>query len=843
MLSRSAWVFAMSPRAALTALGIQFTSNITQATVKKAYIAQTLRCHPDLNPEDPNATEKFRTISEALRVVLKSLEARRNATAPGEGAKTTVCPAFNDPDGAIETLRQAIAAYHRHREIMRSAAFVAGKNKSVPAERVNPFVDNSLEHVSFVCRSEAVAMQRVRRFCNELPEVLCGRSCALFEAVAFFNSRYVEATSQCVLRFSKNLPIIVSRVVKNRKKYVRYTQNKAISGFGTGSRPQRQRIEDMSMKPLVLVGALIFDQGGRCCPNAECSCSSEHSGLNYNLHNCNQSTCGAVCKEELKICDELKCVINPSDSIGDITENIGRWEAASFNRLQLELAMVDITSLISGILELNDHPLTMMNHLHLPKSTSERVSLTLQKLACGLCHHCGEHERGVTTDVEASGSHRRPEITTIADRINFCRHLAHTAASYIKGNIILVLDDHSSLVEGADEVVVDEVGDITTGTKLNSVDCEKDYQVARHMSCCTAEMIQFSVSVKLSKDVEHFLDCVIAAMTRVSEEAESSVFTLPTLLELRERVVQEEFIPVGEGAGQLNADAVNEGVNCAEKYPAEAVAAAEGNLEGGSVETDSECRAANQLDFDSSRQLCEVEERCDAEYRYRGPIRCFPRIFSMDAQQELLFWKNVRKHRLYLARRAPAMNSVNIYYDCMPYDPHRHSLHHDLRRNKDELFAGWVGEAEEGVDDAVITKKELQSSAMFLKWLEDVAEQSSLNKECQRIVRESGIGYISRDPLLPLQHYLSFVKVFSAAATVRSIIESGASNDKGATSENPGLFIVVGTECDVRDGGRLLVPWWMDPLALLALLQCDDAQETRCLNGGAAASPSAAQTP
>ncbi|KAH8604515.1 hypothetical protein ERJ75_001710000 [Trypanosoma vivax] len=124
------------------------------------------------------------------------------------------------------------------------------------------------------------------------------------------------------------------------------------------------------------------------------------------------------------------------------------------------------------------------------------------------------------------------------------------------------------------------------------------------------------------------------------------------------------------------------------------------------------------------------------------------------------------------------------------------------------MFAGWLGEAEEGVGNAVITHRELQCSASFRAWLEEVVEQSVLDRECRRLLTESGIGYIVRDPSLPLAQFLSFLKVFVGATAVRAVLEGSSRTTRTITSEDVGFVLVVGATCDVRDGGQFVVPWW-----------------------------------
>ncbi|RNF03127.1 putative DNAJ-domain protein [Trypanosoma conorhini] len=822
MLSRSTWTRAMTPRVALTTLGLTSASvlDISQSRVKKAYIAQTLRCHPDLHPDDPDATEKFRRLSEAFRVALKSLEMGLHAGAAVRNVSV------DDGQGVLDALRHAIAAYHSCRDATRGGGAEAEAEARHAAERLDTFSSHSLEYVSSVCQTEALAMRRVKQFCDELPEVLCGKSCVLFEAVAFFNARYVEAMSRCVLRFSRHLPIIVNRVVKGRKRHVRYTYNQANSGVATGSRPRQQRIEEMAMKPLVLVGALLFNLAPTLTADARAARRLEGSQAPPDAHEEVKSTCGAVSEKEIKICEELKCTIYPSDSIGDITEKIGKWEAASYERLQLELAMVDTTSLLSNMLDLHEHALTVMHHLHLSKEVSEKVSLTLQKLVCGLCYHCDDPMQDYEEAACGDGGGEEAGEKPIADGIRRCRRLARLTAPYIEGNIALTWNGETPLVESTEEVAVgDEDG--AFWRKCGKKDAvNHDIVVARHMSCCTAEVIRFSVAVKLSKDIGEFLTRLIAAMESVQEQAEFANSLLPRLLGVREKVVNEEFIPVQKQP-------------CGEEAPS--LKAREKEEEGGGVAgmcAGAEARAnLHDPGVTVKEASCEGhngEETSEAAgYCYRGPIRCFPRIFSMSTAMELNYWQMLHENRAYLAQHAPAMNPINVYYNCLPHKPHPHAMQVEENSFKEELVGGWIGEAEDGTDDAVITHKELESGPAFREWLEDVVELSSLNRECHRIAGEAGVGYVMRDPTLPLPQYLSFVKVFCAAAGVRGILEKKAGRTRTATAEDTGLLIVVGTECDVRDGGRLLVPWWMDPSVLLALLQ-DDTQDggTRLIEEG-----------
>ena len=54
-----------------------------EATIKTAYRKKALVCHPDKNPDDPQATENFRHLTEALTILIdpnarKSYDLKRN---------------------------------------------------------------------------------------------------------------------------------------------------------------------------------------------------------------------------------------------------------------------------------------------------------------------------------------------------------------------------------------------------------------------------------------------------------------------------------------------------------------------------------------------------------------------------------------------------------------------------------------------------------------------------------------------------------------------------------------------------------------------------------------------
>ena len=63
-------------------LGVDKTA--TQDEIKRAYRKLTKKYHPDLNPNDPKAQEKFKEINEAYEV-LRDEEKRKRYDAFGSG--------------------------------------------------------------------------------------------------------------------------------------------------------------------------------------------------------------------------------------------------------------------------------------------------------------------------------------------------------------------------------------------------------------------------------------------------------------------------------------------------------------------------------------------------------------------------------------------------------------------------------------------------------------------------------------------------------------------------------------------------------------------------------------
>lgn len=743
--------------------------------IKKAYIQQTLRCHPDLFPEDPESNEKFKQLGEAFRVALQALSSfstwsmgkeREGKGDPfsGEGSEDTTT------QSALAALRRAMIDYHSQREkeaLMMKTVFdhshhhpdnkqkTANKGSSsssstdsnnssmddIPHE-YSPFYTPSLEYIQHVCHLENTAREEIMKFCLDLPSMLSGKG-ALFETIAFFHTRYAAQTAACVSRFSKNLPVIVSRVVRQRKsgrrrqtesikntvKMVGTTPGAiaaAASGIGTSDSRHRTeeginfRLEDMSMKPLVLMGALLFDV-------------SSSSKLELEEREVSSSFPGITSPTEVKVCRELQCLIHPSDALGTIVDKIALWEQESFERLKLELAMSNVCTLLANVLGLEEASsssggtisISVIPHLESPHADVFRILTMLQKLAAGMCGCLDESlDNSYTKDEIISNVLVEPEseATQSSSKNNsqaaeqeeapppshasekqtqsfrspscwwwekcsakktsapdgplpfllaLCRKLSVLAAPHLRGNVLLTWpkDVGAGLKEESSPSSRDAANHLP--------DPSGSFLVGRHPTCCVAEDFAFTLSLILTPDVGSFLNRWYAAFSRVLREAHRSQCELPRVLAVREAVSTEEFIPVTEeheergGRGETNETIIGEsgGVQKRSSPPPP--------LPFHNVEDDENNRdpreIGGQLKLPGRERSSMTGEGWGLEggrrYRHRPAVFTFPRVLNMNTAREGTFWRRIHHHREYLARHSPLMNPVNVFFNCFPYDP------------------------------------------------------------------------------------------------------------------------------------------------------------------------------
>jgi hypothetical protein len=76
---------------------LEVQSDASAAQIKKAYYVLAMKCHPDKNPNDPQAEEKFKKISQAYQV-LSDPQRRAFYNIHGKGAGTSDAAHFADPE-------------------------------------------------------------------------------------------------------------------------------------------------------------------------------------------------------------------------------------------------------------------------------------------------------------------------------------------------------------------------------------------------------------------------------------------------------------------------------------------------------------------------------------------------------------------------------------------------------------------------------------------------------------------------------------------------------------------------------------------------------------------------
>lgn len=796
-------------------------SQLTPAAIKKAFIAQTLLCHPDLLPDDPHATERFTELGEALNVALHALKSvSSDDRLSGASSESSSKGNNSGSSSPLMDLRHAIVDYHTHAQAQKKSSSVTSEAAGSLDRDAEAAIDAwyftpTLEHIQLVCQRERQAKQSVQKWCAEMPHMLSGPS-ALFDTVALFPTRYTSRAATCMDRFVSHLPLIVSRVVRRRAKRKLLNKrsgsraSRSLShGWGTGARAAPPPIESMAMKPLVLMGALVFQtqasssgmsshteevqggmgssstDGGR--PAAEEACSSTYKGVRQ-------------CSD-IQVCSELQCVISSHDSIDGVVDKLAAWETASFDRLQVELAMADACRLIAEWIGISrtmsgGHPpppsasgsssVAVTPHLLLPTERVQAVLAMVHEVVKGLCllgdekQGSGRGESEMLLRIRETAADGGASLS-VAECLSMCRELSPLAAPYVRGSVLLVPPAGISEEDPA--------------VPSSPAAAPGSFHVARHPSCCIGEEVFFSVSLPLTADIAAFLTSWRLALSTVLVEAHKSQQLLPELLSKREAVQGEEFIP---------------------------------------------------------------KPSTPDEFTYRPAVFTFLRLFNMNTKMEATFWSRVWEHREYLGQHARLTSPVHVFFQCMPYGedsaaaapPQPHGAASstmglgeeggaDRQDQGSSLPAGWVDHCEEdGCDTAILTRVVLEDEGGFYEWLVEVVEQSALQRHILQVLADSSIGYLERDPSLPLTHFLSFIHQFAKSAAVRHVLEgteeggaptattaaaegkkSAVSPPKAVTADDTGLTIVVGFTTDVRDGGRLYIAWDTDPNTLIALLK------------------------
>jgi hypothetical protein len=924
---------ALNPRRALEVLGIRSSMGLTTLDIKKAYARQSLRCHPDINPK-PDAKEQFQLLTEAVGVAVQAVLKNERTKRSGDKAGTVAAPTAEDAlrsalDEHLKAKRRLSGSPVPQRDrapresTARDQKRVSGidDDGDEQLEFSDAFYTPTVEEITRVCQQEAECMRLIHRFCNELPATLCGHQRMLFDCIGSADPHCVAPLAEAMDRFAKNLPVIVRRVVKLREKTKgrrQPTSKRIVKGLGAGAAVARRaaaiaqdeeggdqggnpsasfspadgdRIEDMPLKPLVLIGALLFTDNR---VSADPISTADEKPAD--------DVAQLIKSSGVQCCRELCCVLRITDSVDDIAEKMAVWELQSYHRLRLELSIASTASLFFSLLELpDDHsagiraspalstsamqgrvrltasharacgsgvsfhvPPTLWHPLHV----IERVSLTVQRLSCLLCQvpstpeHDSERRAEKWGNPEQAGGAGPSENTSAAStRLlleirELCR--VHRVLSHIEGHITLVWDPKSIDQELVSSPEMLAAADVESGRSDKAAPAEDDrpdgtqggkgYVVRRHPRCCSADAVQFAVSVRLSRSLPVFLNRLLGAFREVAIKARDALANLPAIQEIQLRIRRDEFIPVDVPpqieSGGAPASPPSDGDRVDE-------------FAGGSNRTYeflSEYSGLGDLGLAPSphRHLL-LEERGRASlavasksFRHRAAIRCVSRVCNMDQAAEHLFWQLLFGEREFIASQpADSLPSgLNVFFECLPYSPSTipatvtaddvlgqwplkplEEVHQQEGSiSLSSLSLGWAGDSADG-DLATISREELASAEKFGRWLRELVSDCRLACEARELLRRSGIGYISREPYLSPRHFLTFVQLYCKSSAARAAVEAGARRQPSAGAEGQmmtasaiGFAIQVGAECDVRDGGNWVIPWNVDPAMLIGLL-------------------------
>jgi hypothetical protein len=651
----------------------------------------------------------------------------------------------------------------------------------------------------------------------------------LFEVFTFHPSRFCGLMADRVQQFSKDLPVIVRRIVQQRRKTVNQRPPPGTTGLGTGDRLPKQRIEDMVMRPLVLVGALAFLSNDRISDPSgppDSGDGSRGEGVAAGTEDPFADLRAKMRAEEerqlsseIHCCEELRCLIGPSDPIDTVVRKMGSWEARSFDRLRVEIAIGSGVNLIGSSLNIDPVSLSVHHRLDLPTKIASGVAMTLQKILCGLIWFADPS----TCDSNESVSLVAQRVSLLAREI---KEASVAAQGFISTPICVVWQSTTPLVLVPDEVAdfegeaqslsADPVGEVRGQLPLLG----PGYHVFRHPSSCDVSSVRFGVNVQLDRCIVKFLCNLRDALIAVRQAADSAMKVIDEAVQVRCVVQHEEFIS-REAAG--NDPLTHNGRDAFENLKNNAAGhynrAQEMKTErsGRSVTAESRnMRDAESMIF--SRAVLGHQppspDLGEVRYEYRAPIRSFVRIFNMPTEVELLFWKRLFEQRQLAAKRCVRISALNVFYNCAPY----RATECDPRKPQPPLPpdapTGWCEESIEGDGDNITIKEaDVQEQDMFAQWLEEVTDQALLSAECQTILDAMGARRnVLRDPELPLCNFLSFVKLYAGSPTVHSTL---CARSHGCHS----MKIIVGWVCDVSDGGKLRVPWTMDPRRLISFLE------------------------
>lgn len=920
--SSSSPTAVLTPRAAVRILGLPWSAlhleavegnNKPQCTrrLKKAFVEATLKCHPDLFPDDPMSTQRFRELTDALRVALEYVE--RGASGDDDEETRTAASTATRSSSAtdrsawrtLDKLQHRVAEYH------------ALLRHTPPCETPSCATDGAasavMRPITEICRRENLAASRLWQLTHDLPTLLCGRDAALFDVFCFHPPRCAERLEPLAMRLAEHLPTLVHDVVFHRRHRIRTGFSKKdeweLFGFGAtsnGSHHQARRIEDMNMKPLVLLGCLILVERPHMIPmfqllgsegsakraasspdDAACGGADDDAQDAYGMsatesrdmdREAGLIACGrggVKSGTDIACCRELRCVITGDDTLQDMVRKFGEWEAASFDRLRLEMSLASRIQLLSSMLQLpvgasdsddgsvaedRSCALTLPADLTMSMEDMRPVALTIHRLMCTLSLMSDLADDGVAllpneNDPLLPTARLRTAVDAVAS-------LAVEAVPYVRGGIQLLIpsgaaerakclaqhrsDVCSPSMDGHPEVTFETEGrscpssaegDSQGDSEIPKKDLRPPHRVVRHPSACDIADVQFGVTVELHQCADVLVKRIHDALNQVMTLVKASQDVMPHALELRRRLAADEFtvekveIKPGVQADDLSvpppqavlSKATDDAAAKPQCEPCDEAPSLEHSLSASAASFD----VGDFGDFFSAtattNPTISQSHSFPRRIHQRHGIQCVARVLNMLAPEEVLLWERLDEMRDLVAEKQGVASPMNVFYQCRPYDL-QGGRGRDVRQAADEAqvswdassAGGWCGEGSDGVDSVLLTRRELDDPSAFRGWLEDVLEQSSLARAARTLMQSEGIDFVERHPNLPVAHFLSFLHVFvspAGAAARQALLHTGGGARMGF------VMVVTPGTCDVREGGRLMVPWYFDPSQLIAALE------------------------
>ncbi len=136
---------------------LEVAPDAAEAVIKKAYRKKALICHPDKNPDDPNAADTFRRLTDAVEV-LTDADARR---AYDNVLKARKANALRNKqlDSKRKKLKDDLES--RERNAAASAAFDAKWKAKTEEERLKDEIDRLQKEGSRLIEEEQESMRRI----------------------------------------------------------------------------------------------------------------------------------------------------------------------------------------------------------------------------------------------------------------------------------------------------------------------------------------------------------------------------------------------------------------------------------------------------------------------------------------------------------------------------------------------------------------------------------------------------------------------------------------------------------------------------------------------------------